>query len=123
MYSGTNKNKNTKALASIASRGSSQSSAPVRRESTFADDTSGANATPLDKYEDTKKMLQKTGVKFIPRKRVQFDESPNGKDYINAGSFGAVYKCRKKGHEQRVRRCDNSIVFGVFFSPIIRLKI
>ena len=85
-------------LASKPEKSSSQSTA-LRKQSTFADDTSDTNVNALDKYEDTKKMLQKTGVKFIPRKRVQFDDSIKGKDYINAGTFGSVYRCKKKGHK------------------------
>ena len=89
----------TKNQNAQVSGGSISSKALMKKESTFADDTSVANATPLDKYEDTKKMLQKTGVKFIPRKRIQFDESIKGKDYINAGTFGSVYRCRVKGRK------------------------
>ena len=83
-------------LESKPKKGGGQSKA-INQDSNLFDDTSGITA--LDKYEDTKKMLQKTGVKFIPRKRVLFDDSQSGKDYINAGSFGAVYRCKKKGHK------------------------
>ena len=64
------------------------------------EDTPSTDITALDKYEDTKKMLQKTGVRFTPRKRILFNDSKTGKDYINAGSFGAVYKCKKKGFKR-----------------------
>ena len=68
------------------------------------------SATPLDKYEDTKKMLQKTGVKFISRKKIQFDQSKTGQDYINAGTFGSVYKCRKRG--QKGKTMAVKIIYG-----------
>ena len=58
----------------------------------------------LDKYEDTKKMLKKTGVKFISRNKIQFDQSVTGEDYINSGSFGSVYRCRRKRGSQKEKK-------------------
>ena len=49
---------------------------------------------PLERYEDTKKLLSKTGVDSVPLKRIKYDKV---KDYINAGSFGSVYRCKVKG--------------------------
>ena len=43
----------------------------------FADGTND----DLDKYEETKRNLQKTGVLFTPTKRVKFDKKRNGKDF------------------------------------------
>ena len=53
-----------------------------------------------DIYDDTKKNLEKTGVKYSPKKRVKFDPDKSGKDYINSGSFGSVYRCGLKGFRE-----------------------
>ena len=62
---------------------------------------SAVETSKLDKYDDTKKNLEKTGVPFQPRKRVKFDESKTGKDYINSGTFGAVYRCTIRGDKKK----------------------
>lgn len=54
-------------------------------------------AEQLEKYEETKKLLLKSGIDSVPSKRIKYDKET---DYINSGSFGSVYKCKiKRGKE------------------------